>query len=101
MKGRQAAGIIGDGISGMMRLVLGEGSIQYLHSWASMVAGKDAYAQLWLIMGFFMVMPALISGFENWFVPLMIGALEMAFPLIFFWLKVVVFIMLLGLSFVP
>ncbi len=110
------AGIIGGGISGLMRLELANPGIQYLTSWASMMAGKEASLDeayhMWnvlitahgLIMVFFMVMPAIIGGFGNWFVPLMIGAPDMAFPRmnnISFWLTVVAFIMLLGSSFVP
>ena len=110
------AGIIGGGISGLMRLELAYPGIQYLQTWASFMAGKEASMDeayhMWnvlitahgLIMVFFMVMPAIIGGFGNWFVPIMIGAPDMAFPRmnnISFWLTVVAFIMLLGSSFVP
>ena len=84
------AGVIGGAISGLMRLELAEPGIQYLQGWASMMAGKDASMDeayhMWnvlitahgLIMVFFMVMPAMIGGFGNWFVPIMIGAPDMA-----------------------
>ncbi len=110
------AGIIGGGISGMMRLELAEPGIQYLSSWASMMGGKEATfdeaLHLWnvlitahgLIMVFFMVMPAMIGGFGNWFVPIMIGAPDMAFPRmnnISFWLTVSGFCSLMISSFMP
>ncbi|HEY0114959.1 MAG TPA: cbb3-type cytochrome c oxidase subunit I, partial [Allosphingosinicella sp.] len=108
------AGIIGGGISGMMRVELAEPGIQYLESWASYIselAGRgpadfNQAAHFWnvlitahgLIMVFFMVMPAMIGGFGNWFVPLMIGAPDMAFPRmnnISFWLLPPAFLLLL------
>ncbi len=110
------AGIIGGGISGMMRLELAEPGVQYLGQWASWLSGSEATwneaLHMWnvlitahgLIMVFFMVMPAIIGGFGNWFVPLMIGAPDMAFPRmnnVSYWLTVVAFIMLLGSTFVP
>jgi len=110
------AGIIGGGISGLMRLELAEPGIQYLQAWATMSNGSEASMDqayhLWnvlitahgLIMVFFMVMPAMIGGFGNWFVPLMIGAPDMAFPRmnnVSFWLLVPALLLLLGSSFVP
>jgi heme/copper-type cytochrome/quinol oxidase subunit 1 len=42
-----------------------------------------------IVMIFFMVMPAVIGGFANWLLPVMIGSPDMAFPRlnnISFWL---------------
>src|SRR5687767_15421504 len=85
------AGIIGGGISGIMRAELAEPGIQILsQGWplGPGTASFDQWAHHWnvlitahgLIMVFFMVMPAMIGGFGNWFVPLMIGAPDMALP---------------------
>ncbi len=95
------AGIIGGGMSGLMRMELAEPGIGPLLAFvnpnlegeAALAAAKNFYNVLityhGLIMIFFMVMPALIGGFGNWFVPMMIGAPDMAFPRmnnISFWL---------------
>jgi cytochrome c oxidase subunit I len=108
------AGIIGGGISGIMRAELMEPGIQVLnHAWplGAGTANFDEWTHHWnvlitahgLIMVFFMVMPAMIGGFGNWFVPLMIGAPDMAFPRmnnISFWLLIPAFALLLGSTFV-
>ncbi len=108
------AGIIGGGISGMMRMELASPGIQYLQGWAQFLnpdAGMAEAKHMWnvlitahgLIMVFFMVMPAMIGGFGNWFVPIMIGAPDMAFPRmnnVSFWLTFFAFVMLLSSSFV-
>ncbi|WP_315761358.1 cytochrome c oxidase subunit I [Sphingomonas sp. Y38-1Y] len=108
------AGIIGGGISGLMRAELAAPGIQYLPTWAAMLSGGDVTfdqaLNLWnvlitahgLIMVFFMVMPAIIGGFGNWFVPIMIGAPDMAFPRmnnISFWLLPPSFLLLLASPF--
>ena len=70
------AGIIGGGISGLMRAELAHPGIQYLPMWAHFFgapAGNDAALHFWnvmvtahgLIMVFFMVMPAMIGGFAT------------------------------------
>lgn len=109
------AGIIGGGISGLMRAELAEPGIQFLGTWASFVHGGeqsfDESLHFWnvlitahgLIMVFFMVMPAMIGGFGNWFVPIMIGAPDMAFPRmnnLSFWLLVPAFTLLLASPFI-
>ncbi|QWC57570.1 cytochrome c oxidase subunit I [Erythrobacter sp. 3-20A1M] len=109
------AGIIGGGISGVMRAELAEPGIQYLGFWVNAVGGTaniEANLHMWnvlitahgLIMVFFMVMPAMIGGFGNWFVPIMIGAPDMAFPRmnnVSFWLTVAGFCSLMFSMFVP
>ncbi|HBR69502.1 MAG TPA: cytochrome c oxidase subunit I, partial [Rhodospirillaceae bacterium] len=71
------AGLIGGAFSMMMRLELQEPGVQFLldeagnpdgHLWNTIITAHG------LIMVFFVVMPALIGGFGNWFVPIMIGA---------------------------
>ncbi|HKU94582.1 MAG TPA: cytochrome c oxidase subunit 1, partial [Vineibacter sp.] len=93
------AGLIGGAISVYMRLELMNPGVQLMgwhenpgHHWNSMVTAHG------LIMVFFVVMPALIGGFGNWIVPIMIGAPDMAFPRmnnISFWLTVAGFMSLI------
>ncbi|GAA4522923.1 cytochrome c oxidase subunit I [Chelativorans composti] len=112
------AGIIGGILSILMRMELQEPGIQIFQGLAQMVYGYDADMSVdagkelfnvfvtahGLIMVFFMVMPAVIGGFGNWMVPIMIGAPDMAFPRmnnISFWLLPPSLLLLLISLFVP
>ena len=71
------AALIGGGFSIFMRMELMEPGVQYMadgHVWNVFTTAHG------LIMVFFVVMPGLIGGFGNWFVPIMIGAPDMALP---------------------
>ena len=101
------AGLVGGGLSGLMRWELAEPGIQLfrpdsLLAQVGLIEGSHngynvvvtAHA---LVMIFFTLMPALMGGFGNWFVPIMIGAPDMAFPRmnnISFWLLVGSFVLL-------
>ena len=100
------AGIIGGGLSGLMRWELAEPGLQVFNNgfWGNEHNYNVATTMHGLIMIFFMVMPAMIGGFGNWFVPLMIGAPDMAFPRmnnISFWLLPFAFALAVMSMFVP
>ena len=96
------AGLIGGAFSVYMRMELQSPGVQFMtmedgspdgHLWNMFITAHG------LIMVFFVVMPALIGGFGNWIVPLMVGAPDMAFPRmnnISFWLLPPAFLLLLG-----
>jgi cytochrome c oxidase subunit 1 len=71
------SGLLGTAFSVLIRMELSGPGVQYIADNQLYNSMITAHA---LLMIFFMVMPALIGGFGNFLMPLMVGGPDMAFP---------------------
>jgi cytochrome c oxidase subunit 1 len=71
------SGLLGTAFSVLIRLELSGPGVQYIADNQLYNSIITAHA---ILMIFFMVMPALIGGFGNFLLPLLVGGPDMAFP---------------------
>lgn len=72
--------LIGTSLSMIIRLELSSPGIQFINSEKYVTIYNTVISGHALFMIFFFVMPVLIGGFGNYFVPILIGATDMSFP---------------------